>query len=727
MKKHALTLLSLLFSIITFSQTAIPDSIFEIYLETHNIWGADVLMGDANSLGDGVMNNSVPTAKLNSAILVKPINLGISDMTGVEQLTSVKYLTVNGNSFASIDLSSLGDLEQLRINDNPNLVEIDASNNTALTLLHPYNCASLTKLNIANGENTTMVYFNSGYTPNLFCIQVDDVSYSGLSSWTIDSTSNGFSLNCSETIWDGTPAAWSNGAPNLTIDAIIKAYYDSDSDGGIEAKSLTVDSGSTLDVAEDKLIKIANDIVNNGSIIVAKGGSVIQISDIATVTGTASNFDVEVITTEMTDPRYTFFSSPTQGSTMNIFNSWAQMNRNFKFDGTTQDWDYTSATEVMIPGVGYIVRPTGNAITVFSPAENFTTNFDGAFNNGVITAPLYLDVAGATDPADDSSSLVGNPYPSAINSATLMTDNTSVNALYFWAHTQGGNWSTEEYKEWNSGGSTNGAPALIATGQGFFAVANASGTLTFNNAMRVKTDNNFLRPAISDLDKVWLNLMSNTNVRSQILIGFNGICSDGFDPQYDAVKFASTNAVTLASNGIGDDTTNLAIQTRGLLNNVDTIVPLIVSINDATITNLTLSIDHLENLENYDIFLKDYFTGVTHNLKLGDYTFEASQVGPITERFDVVFSKNALSTDNTVIESDDLLLINNEDNFTVKMRNGKIITNIQAFDILGKQVVDMNPNSNNFDVNTNLNQGTVLIIKATLENGQVVTKKFIKL
>ena len=535
-----------------------------------------------------------------------------------------------------------------------------------------------------------------------------------------DSTCSGVA-----TTWNGT--AWDNGAPDATTPAIIDGTYNTSTNGDITACSLEVTANGDVTVTDGNFISIGNAIVNNGLFLVNKGGSVVQISDDATVTGDPLGFDVEVITTPMDDPRYTYFSSPTQTATMQVFNSWAQMNRNFGWDGTTQDWVATGATDTMVPGAGYIVRPAGGNGTTFVPAQAFTTDFDGAFNNGVITQPLYFTAGPATD--DDDNALVGNPYPSAIGSASLMTANPAVDGLYFWAHTIGGNWSTEEYKVWNSTGSVNGAPATISTGQGFFVVANAAGTLTFNNALRVTSGNNtFLRPNADNLDKVWLNLLSNTNVRSQILLGFNGICTDGYDMQYDARRFNSGNTVSLSSNGIGTNTNNLAIQTRGLLTDTDTTIPLNVVTTDDAITSLTISIDHFENLADTNIYLIDNVANITHDLKMGAYTFNITQAGSLDGRFEVVFSRNALSTQDFNITNKDLILANvDATHIGVKMTSGDIITNFKAYDALGKLVINTKPNQSTFNVDTKINEGTILFINVTLENGQVLIKKFIKM
>ena len=541
--------------------------------------------------------------------------------------------------------------------------------------------------------------------------------------------------------WDPNAAAWVGGvAPNANNPVIFPNGTNNGTGadlGSITVCSCQLDGNAILVVDTNNYIKVINDLTlnNTSKMHVYDKASFVQVNDNALVTvATGATMVVETNTRSLADTgRYTYVSSPVQSETLAAFD-WAMQNRMWQFNEATQNWTLAAPTDTMIPGKGYIVRP--------DPTQTFpftgNTLFVGAFNNGVITRPLTYNTGGT----DDDNTLVGNPYPSPIDTQMLLTNNPRANAFYFWTHENAANGTTgdfnthDDYAVWNSTGGASGnatepAPSYIAPGQGFFVVG-VDGTvapeLTFNNALRTVNNNNGLLRPINDLDKIWLNLTTNVNVNSQILIGFNPICTDGFDAQYDATRFNSGTAVSFASQGVGVDTENLAIQTRGLLNDSETTIPLRFDTTDASITNFTISIDHFENLSNENIYLRDNELNILHNLKVSDYNFTSNAIGTNDTRFELVFSRNALSVNENLLTSNDLIVSNiNTTQFRVRMNENSNITNFKAFDVLGKLVIDMNPNKDNFIVNTEIKQGTVLFVKATLENGQVISKKFIKL
>ena len=63
------------------------------------------------------------------------------------------------------------------------LTSLDLSNNTALTNLN-CNDNQLTSLDLRNGNNTNFNLFNASNNPNLFCIDVDDPTWSA-NNWTV--------------------------------------------------------------------------------------------------------------------------------------------------------------------------------------------------------------------------------------------------------------------------------------------------------------------------------------------------------------------------------------------------------------------------------------------------------------------------------------------------------------------------------------------------------------
>ena len=143
MKKLLLILLCL--PMIGFGQnTYVPDDNFEAYLE-------------ANGMGNGMPNdNYVTTANISNVIDLYLSNLGIYDLTGIEDFTSLETLDAGNNYIISLDLSN-----------NLNFDYFDLDN-------LPLSC-----LNIANGNNNVpggMVGEDNRLTnvPSLNCVTIDD-------------------------------------------------------------------------------------------------------------------------------------------------------------------------------------------------------------------------------------------------------------------------------------------------------------------------------------------------------------------------------------------------------------------------------------------------------------------------------------------------------------------------------------------------------------------------
>ncbi|MBT4344633.1 MAG: hypothetical protein HOD68_01045 [Flavobacteriales bacterium] len=224
MKKLLLILLCLPF--IGFGQlTMIPDANFEQELID---LGYDV----------APVNGSVYTALINTMTFLNVSNSNISDLTGIEDFTALTYLNCSNNQLTSLDVSSntvltelkcvtnqltILDVSQntaltslncgnnqltsidvsgatalsfLRVSENQ-LTILDVSTNTALTFLYClYN--QLINLDLRNGNNININYISLSENPNLFCINVDDDSYSNVNWINIDPQSY-FSNNCSGT------------------------------------------------------------------------------------------------------------------------------------------------------------------------------------------------------------------------------------------------------------------------------------------------------------------------------------------------------------------------------------------------------------------------------------------------------------------------------------------------------------------------------------------------
>jgi Leucine-rich repeat (LRR) protein len=226
MKKLLLVLLAL--PLIGFGQNVnIPDVNFKAYLVNNTA---------INTNGDAQISVT-EAAAFNGTINCEIMD--ITNLTGIEAFTALTELLCNNNLLDSLNVSQNTALTSLYCNSNQ-LTRLDVSQNTALTDLDcQYNelssldvsqntaltylsCESnqltsldiskntdlnylkcvdnqLTSLDVRNGNNTNFTYFKTTNNPNLYCIDVDDATWS-TANWTvanysIDSQSY-FSNNC---------------------------------------------------------------------------------------------------------------------------------------------------------------------------------------------------------------------------------------------------------------------------------------------------------------------------------------------------------------------------------------------------------------------------------------------------------------------------------------------------------------------------------------------------
>ncbi|MCF6349422.1 MAG: hypothetical protein L3J23_00125 [Flavobacteriaceae bacterium] len=545
-------------------------------------------------------------------------------------------------------------------------------------------------------------------------------------------------------IWDGS--AWSTpgdgSTPTINDNVIINGSYFSNLHGGsIDACSITIslDQAFFLDAGDH--LNVAEDIINDGGLIFLNPeSSLVQIDDNATVSGSGKYFTKVRTTTLQDADRFTYFSSPTTNDDFSVFD---YENANWDYDATTQEWRFLgdgTATDAMIPGLGYAIQG-GNAI-----AEEIT--FFEAYNNGVITQPLSFDVYNNVvgdfpNPAatDDDSNLVGNPYPSAISAFDLITTN-NISNVYIWNHlsavgtTIGNPWVNDDYITCTStlctaapsgGGIFNG---FIASGQGFFVTATDPALnptlpvdLTFNNALRVIGNNNQFRNN-NAAESLWLDITTTQGYEKQIAFTFTSNGTENFDAKFESRNLG--NAYGLGFYSFNNAADKLTINDSGILINERTI-PLGFYINSTTIDNATIKINHSENLEDVNIYLKDNLLNTLHDLKVDGYQMPITQTGEFNERLEIIFTKEVLNTANETLNSNLIITNQNENQIKINMLNGDIITNFKIFDTLGRLLTETKPNRSDFVVNSNAPKGQILFIKVKLESGQVLSNKFMKL
>jgi trimeric autotransporter adhesin len=528
-------------------------------------------------------------------------------------------------------------------------------------------------------------------------------------------------------IWNGV--SWSQGtSPSAEDRVIFNGDYSSSSN--VIGCSVQINSGTVVFNDGDTLT-VTNEVrVSSGTLLFENNASLVQINNTIANTG---DIIYKRTTTPLKQWDFTYWSSPVANAAL----SQLATNYDFySFSPTINNWVFRAANTIMSPGVGYIGR-NGNSM---APA-GLTTSFSGVPNNGNIYAPIIK--------ATGTLNLIGSPYPSAINIDNFLTDPENVNivngTIFLWTHNTGisGNaYTQDDYAKYNlSGGvsAVSGGPVpngKVAAGQGFFieahpSLANGSYNAVFKNTMRIAGNNSqFFRN--SNLDKstssysvnlernrLWLSLTNSQGAYNQMLVGYIQDATDGFDTLFDGRTMAVGNAVSIYTK-IGTD--DYAIQGKALPFSVYDVVP--VGYSTVLTGQLNINLENFDGLfENQEVYLLDKYLNLYHNIKKAPYSFYTTN-GTFNDRFEIRYIANALGVSESGIVSNNIKVLSNNGELTVLSSNENI-SKVEIFNLLGKLIYS-NKNNSTWNVfnSGKLNiSSQVLLVKVTLSNGLVVSKK----
>lgn len=572
--------------------------------------------------------------------------------------------------------------------------------------------------------------------------------------------------------------SWNNGAPTFNKAVIISANYDTApaAQGSFEACSVAITGGNTLTVRGNTYVSIQNDLTvdANATLLVEDNGTLVQIDDAGVNTNNGTVNIKRISTIRRQD--YVYWSSPISGFSVSNVSPLTQANYILKWNPIGANTNggeglWVTTAETMVPGKGYILRGP-STFDLVTPAD-MTASFLGTTttqkpNNGIITPTISRGTdlnAGSAGPngiirtvRDDNFNLVGNPYASAIDAVDFLTLNNNIEgAIYLWTHGSlpssaitdpfyGNyvyNYTSSDYITYNISGASSGPSAFngfVSSGQSFFVVMNpgatGSQTVTFNNAMRRDAltntyydntyfyrNNNPITQFGQSLEKnrIWLDLIGSNGNVNRTLVGYIEGATNEKDRLFDAeVKVG--NAQNFYSI-IGDNT--FVNQGKSVPFTTTDKVPLGLQLTNATQYTIAISaIDGLFQNQNQSIYLEDKYLNIIHDLKVAPYYF-TSIAGRFDDRFVIRYT-------NLLLENEDFDFINN--NVVVAVSNQQInikssfeeIKEILVYDILGRKVYEnAKINSNLFSISDVVSNHQSLIVKITLFNGQVITRKII--
>ncbi|UUC45678.1 GEVED domain-containing protein [Flavobacterium cerinum] len=579
-------------------------------------------------------------------------------------------------------------------------------------------------------------------------------------------------------VWQGNNGNWNDpnnwlpvGVPTSDNCVIIKPASSYSTINGTnyeaQAKTLTVRANARLEVPANNGIKVVNkiEVQNNGTLNLDNNASIVQVDNVAN----SGNVNIRRTTKPMYRYDFTYWNSPvTQASnfTLGMLSPNTLADKYMRWQPTINggygNWISVNATTAMDPRMGYIVRAPQTFDLNPSNKTPYTTTFVGTPNNGDISIPIAVgtdaNVGGGVTADDDQWNLIGNPYASAIDVVSFLTDNTNKTLMdgtvYIWTHntpisnntpspfygTYAFNYTAADYATVNKFGATATAASggstpsrYIASGQSFFVKGLANGNARFINTMRVSNKNdNFLKNGNSTKDnpetqsvagadseshRIWLNLANESGAFSQILVGYDSDATMDFDRGLDGQSFGG-NGVTFYST---IPNMNLTIQARPLPFNVQDQIPL--GFNANAQNTYQIGIDHLDGMfDTHAIYLEDKTTNTIHDLRTAPYSF-TSAAGTFDNRFVLRFNNGTLGNGDFSLENGIKVLRGGE--LAVNSTTERI-KNITAFDVLGRKIDEYkNVNENEIVLKNVKKSSSVVLLKITLENGATVDRKTI--
>lgn len=420
---------------------------------------------------------------------------------------------------------------------------------------------------------------------------------------------------------------------------------------------------------------LSNQPVVSGAVTVnqatlASGASLIANS---TFTGTI-NYNVNV-----TDDNWHLISSPVVGQVYG--DTWA--NDNIVADGngtnrgistyqngapnaTTGPWVYMQdgTNSTFDSGVGYSLKRTSSG----------TYAFTGTFPNGPITPAISTNT--------NDWNLIGNPYPSNLNIATFITENSTTNdfiadgfdAIYVWNPTEGG---TGAYNELTTG--------FIQPGQAFFIKSKVDGAANITEAMQSHTTGTFYKNTDTSINL----LLSNGKSTKRTKINYLGGKSTSLDAGFDIGMFDGVDSDLRIYTHLIENNEGIAFARQALPNTdlESMVIPVGVKVEAGK--EITFSAEALNLPSEIKVYLEDRTTNTFTRLDEAnsEYKITLSEALNGTGRFYLHTAQKALSLNtNTILENVSIYKADASTLRIVGLQEGN--ATIKLFNLLGKQMMN---------------------------------------
>lgn len=529
----------------------------------------------------------------------------------------------------------------------------------------------------------------------------------------------------STTIWASTQGGAScNCSPRASTNVSIEAGHSISISNSNDVKNLTIQASSNLTIEPTGSLKLGGTLTINGTVVLKNNATASgSLLDNGTITyGASATTQVQMA---LYGNEYHYISSPIPSVPTNAIRFiGGNSNPNvFQYDESQPDNWNTSPNDDDGTNdyIGWVTpaatMDAGQGFSVYTP-HDYTFTLNGtAFNTGNLTTAItYTNHA---MPAYDGWNIVGNPYPSAIDVQTFLTDNNAVTDgnVYLWDDdaSDGTNYTSADYIQVNSVGTVtnsqtgNSFNGKIAPNQAFNVKATTNGTINFNNGQRLNAATYLLKKEpVSAVDfetkKLLLSLASADNqLYNETLIALKADASDGFDFSYDGYKRKGNPHIAFYSTLENND---LGIQTIGLPFD-ETEIKLGYDVAAAGYFTLAAK-EH--NMDLYDnVVLVDKLLGIETAITTNNYHFY-TESGTFKNRF--VLKIKTKQTEPALKEANIMVYSRLKQIIVTSVNADNPINALKIFNLSGKLILQKNlqiEQGETYTLNHNLASGIYII------------------
>ena len=507
----------------------------------------------------------------------------------------------------------------------------------------------------------------------------------------------------------------------------------------VYSQDLTIESGGSLTIDQNKSLTVIGSVTNNGTLIMNSSSNQFSTMTAGSSSGTTYTYNRFVASTSTFD----LISAPFSGQT---FSNLLSNNSGVIYDNPSDATQYaygpfdndsgayvqydsdTDGNQTMDAGLGFRTGTDSGA----------TLAFTGTFQTSDVTEPISL----GSHATYGRWNLIGNPFPSYLDLYHFFDDNDSniesgtYNAVYTYDgdDSNGSVWTT-----YNLSNVTALGQYYIAPGQAFFVAASGSTNVSFDTDMqsvsggddflpgeRRPNDDSFAQNNSSSNSKISLALSFDDSKYAATDIYLNTRASSGLDVGYDAGTFAnqagSLGLYSFLADGSHPET-KLAIQ--AVSNNISDPVVIPLGVNAQSGIDYTIKLKERPQQEGVFVYLKDKLDNSMTLLTDEDYSFNTSTDLQGDGRFEIHLSAFALSTFDISKAPYSMIGLRGKVQVTGELSKGDVIT---ILDLRGRTLAKQTVNSPTQSATVQLNGVSKGVYIGKVENniGQYNTKFILK-